>query len=65
MFSECYKSNYFIFMPGPFLRERKKTQAQWFMAQSIPSVPIPAGYLSGICLIGPGGGAFVNSSRSG
>ena len=46
------------------------------IAQSIPSMPIPPGDMSGIChLVGPcsgeiirkpllGGGAFVNSSES-
>ena len=56
--------------------KKKVVQMIVIMAQSIPSMPIPPGHLSGIChLVGPGsgefvrkpllgGGAFVSSSRS-
>ena len=60
----------------PMKRKKNLLQMIIIMAQSIPSVPIPDGHLSGIChLVGPGsgefvrkpllgGGAFVNSSGS-
>ena len=60
----------------PMKRKKNLLEMMIILAQSIPSVPIPPGDLSGIChLVGPGsgeiirkpllgGGAFVNSSGS-
>ena len=61
---------------GPMKRNKNLLQMIMIMAQSIPSMPIPRGDLSGIYhLVSPGsgefvrkpllgGGAFVNSSGS-
>ena len=60
----------------PMKRKKNLLEMMIIIVQSIPSVPILPGHLSGIChLVGPGsgeiirkpqlgGGAFVNSSGS-
>ena len=44
----------------PMKRKKNLLEMMIILAQSIPSVPIPPGDLSGIChLVGPGSGEFV------